>query len=291
MNRALVDLVRRSPHRLAADPSRVITRLFVPGQEGFDHQGSRASAVLERLLAMDEDDVERSFDDVISRFESRHRDLDGTFRRHADESVDRLDPRRVLSRTRRLLLGATFTSEYAIEGAALCNPSVVVHPDQVGLPAGSLRFVMSVRGIGEGHRSSIGFRTGIVDGRGAVAIDAQPLLATTGQTVAAPLDASVFRRELERLGGDGEDAHYVLDALGREFSVVELEEQLGRLQHQLATRQHGGANDRALPPDRRADLRRPVLGRDRPDRAGALANHGVRARRHGGCPVRALHGR
>ena len=68
-----------------------------------------------------------------------------------DELADRLDPDREISDARMLLLGATFTSEYAIEGAALCNPSIVAHPDQTGTAAGSLRFVMSVRAIGEGH--------------------------------------------------------------------------------------------------------------------------------------------
>ena len=159
-------LVTRSPQRLAADPSRVITRLFVPGQEGFEHQDSRAGAVLRRILALDEDEVRSSLDDVITRFDGRHRDLVGTFRRHAGELADRLDPDIELSEARMLLLGATFTSEYAIEAAALCNPSIVAHPDQAGMAAGSLRFVMSVRGIGEGHRSSIGFRTGVVDADG-----------------------------------------------------------------------------------------------------------------------------
>ena len=86
-----------------------------------------------------------------------------------------------------LLLGATFTSEYAIEAAALCNPSIVAHPDQAGTAAGSLRFVMSVRGIGEGHRSSIGFRTGVVDAAGGVTIDAPAPFATRriGQVDAA----------------------------------------------------------------------------------------------------------
>ena len=85
-------LVTRSPQRLAADPSRVITRLFVPGQEGFEHQESRAGAVLERILALDEDEVRSSLDDVVTRFDGRHRDLVGTFRRHAGELADRLDP-------------------------------------------------------------------------------------------------------------------------------------------------------------------------------------------------------
>ena len=125
-------LVTRSPQRLAANPSRVITRLFVPGQEGFEHQESRAGAVLARILALDEGQVRSSLDDVVIRFDGRHRDLAGTFRRHASELADRLDPRNELSEARKLLLGAAFTSEYAIEGAALCNPSIVAHPDQAG---------------------------------------------------------------------------------------------------------------------------------------------------------------
>ena len=192
-------LVTRSPQRLAADPSRVITRLFVPGQEGFEHQDSRAGAVLDRILALDEDEVRSSLDDVVTRFDGRHRDLVGTFRRHARELADRLDPDSELSEARMLLLGATFTNEYAIEGAALCNPSMVAHPDQTGAAAGSLRFVMSVRGIGEGHRSSIGFRTGVVDAAGGVTIDEPAPFATVGAVMPTLLDAAVFRSELARL--------------------------------------------------------------------------------------------
>ena len=235
-----VAVARRGPQRLVADRSRVITRLFVPGQEGFDRQESRVSPVVERILALDEEEVQRSFDDVVVRFAGRHRDLDQTFRHHADELSDRMDPHRVLSRTRRLLLGATFTSEYAIEGAALCNPSMVAHPDQSGVAVGGLRFVMSVRAIGEGHRSSIGFRTGVIDSAGEPTIDPAPPFATTGTTELALLDAAVFRGELQRLRRGGENADYVLDALGEHFSAAELEEQLNRLHAQLATRRNGG---------------------------------------------------
>ena len=163
-------LVTRSPQRMVADQSRVITRLFVPGQEGFERQDSREGAVLDRVLALDEDEVRSSLDDVVTRFDGRHRDLVGTFRRNTRELADRLDPDSDLSEARMLLLGAVFTNEFAIEGAALCNPSMVADPDQSGAAAGSLRFVMSVRGIGEGHRSSVGFRTGVVDDSHPVAI-------------------------------------------------------------------------------------------------------------------------
>ena len=231
-------LVTRSPHRFAADPSRVITRLFVPGQEGFERQDSRTGAVLKRILALDEDEVRSSLDDVVTRFDGRHRDLIGTFRRHARELADRLDAGGQLSEARMLLLGATFTSEYCVEGAALCNPSMVAHPDQAGTAAGSLRFVMSVRGIGEGHRSSIGFRTGVVDTTGGVTIDAPAPFASVGAVMPTLLDAAVFRSELARLHDAGEAADYVLDALGDRFTRADLDEQLDKLQTHLSTRGH-----------------------------------------------------
>ena len=238
MTSVQAELVTRSPQRLAADPSRVITRLFVPGQEGFEHQESRAGAVLARILALDEDDVRSSLDDVITRFNGRHRDLVGTFRRHARELADRLDPARELSEARMLLLGATFTSEYAIEAAALCNPSIVAHPDQAGTVAGSLRFVMSVGGIGEGHRSSIGFRSGVVDAAGRATIDDPAPFATVGAAMPTLLDATVFRSELTRLRDAGEAADYVLDALGDRFTRADLDEQLDKLQTHRSTRGH-----------------------------------------------------
>jgi len=234
-------IVTRRPQRIVANPARVITELFVPGQEGFEHQESRAGSVLARILALDEGQVRSSLDDVVIRFNGRHRDLAGTFRRHARELADRLDPGRALSDARLLLLGATFTKEYAIEGAALCNPSMVAHPDQAGTVAGSLRFVMSVRGVGEGHRSSIGFRTGVIDAAGGITIDDPAPFATVGAAEPALLDAAVFRSELARLDEDGEAADYVLDGLGQSFTRASLNQQLAQLQTHLSTRGHAEA--------------------------------------------------
>ena len=232
-------LATRSPQRVAANPARVITQLFVPGQEGFELQESRAGVVLARILALADDDVRSSLEDVMTRFDGRHRDLAGTFRRHAHELADRLDPEIQLSDARMLLLGATFTSEYAIEGAALCNPSIVAHPDQTDTAAGSLRFVMSVRGIGEGHRSSIGFRTGVVDAAGRATIEEPAPFASTGRVSGALLDAAVLRGELGRIGNAGEAANYVLDALGDRFTRSDLDGRLDNLRAHLSTRGHG----------------------------------------------------
>ncbi len=229
-------LARRGPVHIAADRSRVVTRLFVPGHEGFDHQESRSSTVLERVLALSDDEVQHSYEDVCARFENRHRGLPEIFLRHADELSDRLDPDLQLSPIRRLLLGATFTSEYAVEGAALCNPSMVMHPDQTGVSPGGLRFVMSVRAIGEGHSSSIGFRTGTISISGEVGFDPIPTFACTGRRERPMLEAEVFKGELRRLHRGGDDADYVLGRLGPRFTEAQLESRLRVLEDHLSTR-------------------------------------------------------
>ncbi|MET4430780.1 glycoside hydrolase family 130 protein [Mycolicibacterium sp. 624] len=231
-------LATRSSLRIAADPGRVVTRLFVPGQEGFELQESRTGVVLSRILALSDDDVAASLQDVVTRFDWRHRDLDGIFRRHASELADRLDPDRTLSDSRKMLLGAAFTSEYAIEGAALCNPSMVAHPDQTDTAAGSLRFVMSVRGIGEGHRSSIGFRTGVIDSAGNATVDEPAPFAATGRVGRTLLDAAAFRVELSRQEHAGEAADYVFNGLDALFTRADLNERLDDLRTRLSTRGH-----------------------------------------------------
>jgi predicted GH43/DUF377 family glycosyl hydrolase len=229
-------LVRRSEVHIAADTSRVVARLFVPGHEGFDQQESRSNSVLQRVLELSDEEAQRSLDDVFVRFNGRHRNLTEIFLEHADELSDRLNPERQLSATHRLLLGATFTSEYAVEGAALCNPSMVVHPDQAGVRPGDIRFVMSVRAIGEGHSSSIGFRTGTITASADVEFDAAPTFATKGRRDEAMLGADAFKGELRRLRGSVDDSDYVLGPLGAQFTSAQLEVRLGLLEDHVATR-------------------------------------------------------
>lgn len=235
MNPATELSPRRENERLDPNRGRVITLLFIPGQEGFDHQDSRTAAVMARLLALDDHEIDSTLERVLASFGGRHRDLLGTLEQHAAAVADRLDPGCDLSEARRLLLGATFTSEYAIEGAAVCNPSMVAHPDQSGVPTGCLRFVMSVRAVGEGHRSSIGFYEGTIDASGRPTLDPPPRFAVAGTPRPVALDAAAFRSELHRLDRDGENADYVLDALGDRFSIEDLEVQLQALQSNLAT--------------------------------------------------------
>lgn len=226
--------VRTGIH-LRADPSRVFARLFVPGQEDFGATQSRASAVLDRILSLSEEEVQRALNDVVLRFAERHDDLDLWLESHAHRVATRLDSPTNFSDDRWKLIGAYFTHEFSVEGAALTNPSVVRHPDQEGVPDGSLRFVMSVRGIGEGHRSSIGFRTGIIDEYGNVSIDVPGPDLDVGLHSEGRLRNIAFLGLLEMLGDFGENARYVLQHLEGVFSRSDLEEQINRLLHDRET--------------------------------------------------------
>jgi predicted GH43/DUF377 family glycosyl hydrolase len=234
-------LAVRGGERLVPDPGRVVAQLFVAGQEIVGGSESRASGVVGRILALDETEVKVRLAELLARFGGRHRDLVATFSHHADRIENRLDPARELSEERWLLLGAAFTHEYSIEAASICNPSMVAHPDQSGVAAGAVRFVMSTRCIGEGHRSSIGFRTGTVSSGSTVVIDEAGRFPTLGSMRAGVFERQVFHARLRALGKDGESAAYVLDHLGDTFTADELESRLYLLSTQRDTRRDAQA--------------------------------------------------
>ena len=229
-------LATRSPVRLRPDPSRVVAQLFVPGHALPGGREWRASGVVEHVLALDDDEVDETLASVVARFGGRHRDLTEMFSHNADRIGNRLDPRVELSEERWLLLGASFTSEYAVEGAALCNPSAMALPDQTDAPAGALRFALSTRQIGEGHRSTIGFRTGLLDAHGAVSIDPTGPFTTVGAIGASVLDADTFRGVVQGQPDDVEATTWVLDGLAARFTTRELDARLLELSAQRDTR-------------------------------------------------------
>lgn len=169
-----VDL-RRLPILLRPDPTRVLMRAFLPAAEPVDMHRSdpgRITRFTNRVLAMDPARVEVELAEVMKEFGDRHGDLLGVFAtRFAQACGIMQNAPPVLDEARQLLVGAYFSHEYSFEAAALFNPSVVPHPDQSGLADGEARFVLSLRGTGEGHISSICFRSGIVDAAGEVRMD------------------------------------------------------------------------------------------------------------------------
>ncbi len=216
------------------DHTRVVTRLFVAGREDVGPDESRATPVLLRVLELEEHEVDAAMRDLEERFGARHRALHETFREHAEMVIDRVEGAADnMSDARLMLLGAAFTHEYAIEGAALCNPSGVLFP---GGGDGYAPFIISVRGIGEGHRSSIGFRTGTVTTGGAITLDAPapfPVIALAQPTLH---HCSVFHAKLAELDDDRGNAAFVLDPLAARFDDVQLTERIDALSAHIETR-------------------------------------------------------
>ncbi|TWP47548.1 glycosidase [Lentzea tibetensis] len=229
-------IVHRTSLRLRPDPRRVVTKLFVPGEERPEHE-SRSAAVIRRVMALDEETVCAALTRTVHLFAGRHRDVRATFADHFASVSHRLAVGAELTESRRLLIGAYFTHEYAIEGAALCNPSMVAHPDQTGVPPGHLRFLLSVRGIGEGHLSSVGFRTGMLAPGGVLTVDPPPAVVTTGVRSDVVHEKSLFQGKLAEFG-HGDEVSAVLNRwLPERFTTGELDRLLADLHPQLVARQ------------------------------------------------------
>ena len=161
--------VQRVGPTLRADPRRTILRPFLPGDELVSVGLSRAESVIRRVLSLSDDEVAETLPPLVRSLSAHHPEARAVFEEHADYAdldAGRLPPER------RELLGAFLTQEYAVEAAAILNPSIVPHPDQSGLGPDELRFVLTVRAIGEGHISSLEFRTGVVGGQGQIRMDA-----------------------------------------------------------------------------------------------------------------------
>ena len=220
--------------RLCPDPTRVLGQLFVPGHALAGETEGKASRVVAHVLDLNDDELSHALADIEVRFGQRHRDLTEMFERHAERLSNRLLPDVELSERQRRLLGATFTQEYAVEATSVCNPSAVPAVDQTGLEPGDVRFVLSVRQIGEGHRSSVGFRHGVFGRDGRVSIDRRGPFTTSGHVTDRALDAALFRD----LASDpaSESARWVLGGLGARFTSRQLDERLHELEGQQDTR-------------------------------------------------------
>ena len=214
--------VKRTPIRIRGDASRVITRPHIPKDAG------RIGRIIERVVALSEKAAEAVFAQLMRDFAGRHKDIEAIFGRNLRHVQSHLP--NPLTQTKKTLLGAYFTMEYAIEAAALFNPSIVPHPDQSNLPAGSLRFVMSLRATGEGHLSSIVFRTGIIDVASQITFEPISRYTMTADVHVDPLyDLNLFYRKLQEMGADSEVVRYLLSQFEHTFSYQRLQEKIAFL--------------------------------------------------------------
>ena len=220
--------LKRTTTILSPDQSRVLLRPFSPGGP------ERAAGIIARIMALPEGEVGQVLDEVSLEFSQRHEQIRNTFLQRYEHISEPLAAAEKLSEPRRLLIGAYFLAEYSLESAALFNPSIVPHPDQTGLPSGALRFVLSLRATGEGHISSITFRTGIVHPDGGIRILPATGFLTEPRQIPNPLyEKALFERKLAELGLNGEFTRRVMHKLGESFALEDLRAALQNAQFRL----------------------------------------------------------
>jgi predicted GH43/DUF377 family glycosyl hydrolase len=216
--------VKRKKKKILGDTSRVITRLHIP------HGAHRIPKIIQRIVDLPDRTAENLLSQIILDFSGRHKDIRRVFERHLNEVKDYVPRDAVLSETKMALIGAYFTMEYSVESAALFNPSIVLHPDQSHLDKGSLRFIMSLRAIGEGHVSSIVFRSGVLDEHNAFIFDPVSDYIERPDIRLNPIyDRHLFELKLNEMEACDEVTAYLFDQLPEDFTYNELNEKIGAL--------------------------------------------------------------
>lgn len=223
--------ITRTRHRLLPDATRVLAKPYLPGEEILLPAQSRAHLLMRRILEIPETRVAALNAEILQRFGGRHRDFTQLLERQFEAVASQVDDSARISAARRLLIGAYFTHEYSIEAASLFNPSIVLSPDQHGMAAGAVRFVMSLRAVGEGHLSSIEFRTGVLDADGGISIDkVGPHVVGGRRSPPRHFHKLHFGTKLAELGATNDLSADVLRRLDAKFTPEELEASLSALE-------------------------------------------------------------
>ena len=210
--------VRRLPVTFSSDIRRVITRFFDPGGE------ARICSIIKRISDLSGGQVDRLLDEVFLKFRGRHVNIASVLEENYRAAMTMIGRSDDLSQNQRLLIGSYLTAEYSIESAALFNPSIVPHHNQRHVPPGAVRFIMSLRATGEGHVSSIVFRTGIITSDHQIQIDPCGRLARPIRVVPdKQYDKSLFRRKLKDIGVQDGPVDLVLSRLEDFFTSTQLE--------------------------------------------------------------------
>ncbi|MGE5795551.1 MAG: glycoside hydrolase family 130 protein [Ignavibacteria bacterium] len=202
----------------------------------------RIIKIIGRIMTLSEKDVKKELRQVMTEFEERHQRLRNFFNNRFVQMKKYLLTDLELSDDRKLLIGAYFTQEYSLESAALFNPSIVWHPNQSDLPEGSRRFILSLRATGEGHISSITFRTGVIDKENKITVQTPTRYVAISESITNPVYEKVlFERKLVELDLLNDLAKKILSTLDDFFTIKDLEESIRVLMRPF--RNKGGETD------------------------------------------------
>ena len=221
--------ITRSNECLKGDPDRVIARCFVPGKL------ARIRVIADRVHGLTSSEVSSMLATLVSDYGQRHKNIQDVFRQNYTTVCVWIGEELDVDKDRQRLLGAYFTFEYSLESAALFNPSMVLHPDQSGMPRGTDRFIMSLRACGEGHISSIEFRTGVVDAKHRVSLDPPTQYASTARPMDDALyDKHSFFLKLWEMNAQTAFTESVLELLEDEFTMRDLKEAIEKRRPQVS---------------------------------------------------------
>ncbi len=222
-------LIKRRKNRLHRDTSRVITRTHIPTNF------SRIKRIADRVLLLQESHAADLLKEVLASFSSRHKNIELSLAENFKKVCDYIDPEIEISYTKQILIGAYFTMEYSVESAALFNPSIVPHPNQSGLESDELRFIMSLRATGEGHISSIVFRTGLIEDDGAVVFDSITDYLQTPKMIHDPYYMrDLFQMKLQDMGVWDDTSIEIIERLPDVFTFNDLTESILRVHQDTA---------------------------------------------------------
>ncbi len=225
--------IRRHEVTLLPESARVIIRPFIPTET------YRITTIIGRALALTEEEVDRQLCGVLNEFDDRHFDVASILQGHFEKVRKYVFTHRPLSEARQLLIGALFSGEYALESAAIFNPSMVLHPDQSHAPPGGIRFVMSLRATGEGHISSIEFRAGTISEKGHIELDPVSRYVTAPNIIPDPsYEKKSFQTKLREMGFGDHHAEAVMAPLGDRFTRSDLNKSVGTVRHETQPATH-----------------------------------------------------
>jgi predicted GH43/DUF377 family glycosyl hydrolase len=218
------ELIKRRNNKIERNLSKVIVRAHIPGDI------SRIGKIIRRVLDLSEFTAINLLSDVKDKFYKRHKNIEQQLYKHFLKISEYVPNKTQLSDDKKNLIGAYFTMEYSIESAALFNPSIVSHPDQVGVKKGELRFILSLRATGEGHISCIVFRSGIIRNDGSLRFDPTSEYVGTPSVHNDPsYDNHLFRLKLEAMKSWDGTSSRILKNLANRFTNRELKDCINEL--------------------------------------------------------------
>lgn len=208
--------VKRCKLKIEPSPIRVLIRPFMPGEE-------RIKLILFRILSLTPKQVHSEIKRIKKEFSGKAFKIEDILIEHYERIKHNIPQDCFMPLEQKLLIGAYFTHTYALESTALCNPSIVPHFDQSGAVNGELKFILSLRAIGEGHISSIVFREGVITRDNQIVLFPSFPIVAEPQKVSNPIIIkSLFIRKLAELGAWNQVSRLIIEPLDEQFTLSTL---------------------------------------------------------------------